>query len=210
MKCTRRHLLSSAARGTTVAAAGVTALGSVGTASADDTAVRQSLELLAERQVDHSHACLHALYDEREPLDAGGSATSAPTVGGTHVIWEATYEGETGYVTFDASTHWWDGPFVFYSAYGSLEAVTGTELERESVADSECRGLDEYVRIDPEDDLVTLALSVEVPVATYAGSDGTIDVDGLQTAVDDWRDDVISTAHLQNVVAAWERGEQVA
>ncbi len=118
-----------------------------------------TLELLAEEDIDHDHACLHAEFDERTPLEAGTSADDAPTADETHVIWEVTYEGE-GYVRFDADAHSYDGPFVFYTADGTVGVVEGTETERDEVPDDDCEPLDEYFVVEvPEDGVILLELS---------------------------------------------------
>ena len=122
---------------------------------------KRSLELLAEANLDHDHACFHAEYDERTPLEAGGSVDDAPTVSDTHVIWEVTYEDDGGYVRFDADSHSYTGPFVFYTAGGSASPVNGTELVQETVPDEDCSELDEYLQVEPEDGRIVLELTVE-------------------------------------------------
>ncbi|ELY30012.1 hypothetical protein C500_10389 [Natrialba magadii ATCC 43099] len=118
-----------------------------------------TLELLAEEKIDHNHACLHAEFDEREPLEAGESPDTSPTEDETHVIWEVTYEGDAGYVAFDADEHEYDGPFVFYTAEGSALATTGTEVDRDTVGDDDCADLDEYVQVEPDDGQIVLELT---------------------------------------------------
>jgi len=114
-----------------------------------------SLELLAEEEIDHEHACLHAEFDERTPLEAGESADDTPTVEETHVIWEVTYVGESGYLAFDAASHHYDGPFVFYTAAGTVEVVHGSDVDRDIVGDS-CPELDEYLVVEPDDGAIVL------------------------------------------------------
>lgn len=123
-----------------------------GNGSEPDTA---TLELLAEEEIDHEHACGHAKFDDREPLTAGETSDEAATVEETHVIWEVTYEGDHGYVRFDADAHWYDGPFVFYTADGAAVVSDGSELERDDVGD-DCEPLDEYVVVEPENGRITL------------------------------------------------------
>lgn len=118
-----------------------------------------SLELLAEEEIDHDHACGHAEFDDRTPLEAGSSADDEPTVTDTHVIWALTYEGDSGYVTFDAAAHFFDGPFVFYTADGSATPVVGTEIADEPVDDDACADLDEYVVVEPEDGEIVLEVT---------------------------------------------------
>ncbi len=116
-----------------------------------------TVELLAEEDIDHSHACLHGDFDERTPLDAGDSADTAPTVSDTHVIWEATYEGDAGHVRFDTNDHSYPGPFVFYTADGSAEPANADVLETGEV--DECDSLDEYIEVEtPEDGIIDLEL----------------------------------------------------
>ncbi|GAB3017505.1 hypothetical protein [Natronobiforma cellulositropha] len=121
----------------------------------------RSLELLVESSVDHHHACLHARFDERVALETGGSTDAVPTVEETHEIWEATYVGEAGYVTFDAAAHEHEGPFVFYTAFGSAHPVEGTELERGSVDDADCDELDAYVEVEPTDGRITVEVRAD-------------------------------------------------
>ncbi|GAB7019894.1 PKD domain-containing protein [Halostagnicola bangensis] len=125
-----------------------------------------SLELLGEQNVNHAHACTHGDYDERTPLEAGDTADTGPIVDDDHVIWEVTYEGEDGYVTFDAEAHWYDGPFVFYTAFGSVEPVDAEVLERGGVDDEEhCDTLDEYIEVEtPDDGTIDLELTGGEPV----------------------------------------------
>ena len=146
MELTRRGALKAGAGALTVTAA---------TGFATGQSEEHVLELLAEENIDHDHACLHGDFDERTPLEAGETVDDAPSVDDTHVIWEATYQGE-GYVVFDADGHFDDGPFVFYTADGSVQAVEGTELERGGV--DACDSLDEYVQIEPEDGRIALEL----------------------------------------------------
>ncbi|MFP8954484.1 hypothetical protein ACLI4Z_16170 [Natrialbaceae archaeon A-arb3/5] len=117
-----------------------------------------SLELLAEENIDHEHACLHAEFDDRTSLEAGATADEAPTVEETHVIWEVTYEGDGGYVSFDADAHDYEGALVFYTAEGSADPVTGTVLEDGDVEDDACDPLDEYIEVEPDDGFITLEL----------------------------------------------------
>ncbi|WP_255192524.1 PKD domain-containing protein [Natronobeatus ordinarius] len=118
------------------------------------------LELLAEQSVDHDHACLHGDYDDRTPLEAGNSPESAPVESDDHVIWSVTYEGTAGYVTFDATDHWYDGPFVFYMADGSVEPTEADVLESGDVADEYCDTLEEYIKVEtPDDGTIVLELT---------------------------------------------------
>ncbi|NGM69624.1 hypothetical protein G6M89_11505 [Natronolimnobius sp. AArcel1] len=127
----------------------------------DDEPTEHTLELLGEEHIDHEHACLHAEFDDRTPLEAGSETEAAATVDETHVIWEVTYEGEAGYVTFDADAHHADGSFVFYTADGTATPVSGTLLEEGDVDDDECGPLDEYVEVEPEEGVITLELQAE-------------------------------------------------
>ncbi len=195
-----------------LAVAGVAAVYAVSPVAEADSGT-ESLELLAEENVDHDHACLHALHDERTPLEAGGSVGNAPTVDDTHVIWDVTYDGE-GYVRFDADAHHYDGPFVFYTYSGTVEVVDGTEEERDDVPDDDCEPLDEYIVVGvPDDGVIELEVIAddegELTVESYANDDGVVDTDGLREAVDDWRVDRIDTDLLHDVVDVWETGEQV-
>jgi len=213
MELTRRNTLEAGSGALAVAVIG----GHTTTASAesdDDEASdadEQTLELLAEEEIDHDHACIHGEHDERTPLEAGESADDASTVEETHVIWEVTYEGESGYVEFDAEEHFYDGPFVFYTADGTVEPVDGTELERGAVDDEEyCPSLDEYVEIEVSDDgVIVLEVVADAPIDEYANDDGVIDMDGLQAAVDDWRVGNLDEDQLHEVGDAWETGERV-
>lgn len=124
----------------------------------NDDATERTLELLAEEEIDHEHACLHAEFDERTALEAGDEPDTGPTVDETHVIWEVTYLGDAGYVSFDADAHQFDGPFVFYLADGTATPERGTEVERADVGDA-CEPLDEYLQIEPDDGQITLELN---------------------------------------------------
>jgi len=195
-----------------LAVAGVAAFYTVSPVAEAESGV-MSMELLAEENVDHDHACLHALHDERTPLTASQSVANAPTVDDTHVIWDVTYEGD-GYVRFDADSHHYDGPFVFYTYAGTVELADGTETGRDDVPDEDCEPLDEYVVVEvPDDGMIELELVAddkgELTVRSYANQDGIVDTDGLRDAVDDWRVDKIDTDLLQDVVDAWETGESV-
>ncbi|ARS88313.1 hypothetical protein [Natrarchaeobaculum aegyptiacum] len=119
----------------------------------------QSLELLAEASVDHDHACFHAEYDDRTPLEAGDSVEESPTESHTHVIWDVTYDGDSGYVRFDADAHAHGGPIVFYTAGGSATPVDGTELVQDTVPDEDCSKLDEYLQVEPDDGQIVLEVT---------------------------------------------------
>lgn len=119
----------------------------------------QRLELLAEARVDHEHACSHAKWDPRTPLEAGTSEEDAPSVDRTHVIWEVTHESEVGFVNFDAEAHRHDGPFVFYLAGGTATVTIGEHLETEPVPDEVCKELDRYVRVTPDAGQIQLEVS---------------------------------------------------
>ena len=116
------------------------------------------LELLAEENIDHDHACLHAEFDERTSLEAGGSVEESPTENRTHIIWEVTYEDDVGYVSFDASAYARVGSIVFYTAGGSAQPVTGTEIDQDTVGDDDCEYLDEYIQVEPDDGEIVLEL----------------------------------------------------
>ncbi len=155
MELTRRTALK-----TGVGALIVATTAGYATAQTDEGAA--TLELLAEENVDHQHACLHGDFDERTPLEAGEPDEGSPTVDDTHVIWEVAYEGDQRYVVFDADAHFADGPFVFYTADGSVTAIEGTELERGPVDDEYCDSLEEYVEIEPEDGRIALELVADL------------------------------------------------
>ncbi|APX98063.1 hypothetical protein [Natronorubrum daqingense] len=141
---------------------GIGALTTAGTASygaAQTESTDEPFELLAEENIDHEHACLHAEYDERTSLEAGESVDDAPTVDDTHVIWEVTDGSDQGYVVFDADGHHYDGPFVFYTTNGTVSPVTGTEVEDGTVDDDSCGPLDAYVVIEPDGGRIELELS---------------------------------------------------
>lgn len=121
----------------------------------------QRLELLAESQINHEHACSHAKWDPRTPLEAGTNTEDAPSVDRTHVIWEVTHQGEQGVVTFDAESHHYDGPFVFYVAGGTVAVLVGDHLETASVADEVCDDLDRYVLIEPAGGEIQLEVTGE-------------------------------------------------
>lgn len=104
------------------------------------------LELLAEETVDHDHACRHAEFDDRTPLEGDDLV-----VGETHVIWSVVHE-KGGRLTFDADEHHHDGPFVFYTADGTVDVSDGEEVERDEVGPDDCEPLDEYVSVEPTDD----------------------------------------------------------
>lgn len=120
-----------------------------------------SLELLAEAGIDHEHACLHAEFDERKPLEAGSAEDSPTTVEETHVMWEVAIEGESGYISFDVASHEHDGPFVFYTAGGAATPVVGSEGERDAVPEDACTDLEEYVQVSPEDGQLTIEVTAE-------------------------------------------------
>lgn len=75
-------------------------------------------------------------------------------------MWEVAVEGE-GYVAFDAATHEYNGPFVFYTAEGSAAPVEGAEEERDDVPDEECSDLEEYVQVGPEEGRIVLEVRAE-------------------------------------------------
>ncbi len=125
----------------------------------EEESTERSLELLAEEEIDHGHACLHAEFDPRTPLEAGESADESPTESDTHVIWEVTYEGDAGYVGFDADEHERDESFVFYTAYGSAVPVQGTVVDEGVVGDDDCSDLDEYIQVAPDDGQIVLEVS---------------------------------------------------
>lgn len=145
-----------------------------------------TMELLAEAEIDHEHACFHAEYDDRTPLSAADSP-DGPVESDTHVIWEVTVPGTTGYVTFDAGSHFHGGPFVFYTAAGGVTPVTGVLVEQGSVSDADCPYLDGYTVVDPVDGTITLELSpdaapdpasfdvsLDPPATVEAGADAAV------------------------------------
>ncbi|MFA9428380.1 hypothetical protein [Natronorubrum sp. A-ect3] len=52
-------------------------------------------------------------------------------------------------------------------------------------------------------------VSLELGIDRYLDADGTVDIDAIREAVDDWRDGRIETARLDAVVDAWKTGEPV-
>ncbi len=133
-----------------------------------------TLELLAEQNVDHDHACTHGDYDTRTPLDAGNSPDAGTVVDDDHVIWAVTYEGNEGYVTFDADGHWYDGPFVFYMADGSADPVDAPVLDSGGVP--ACDSLDSYVEVEtPDNGQIVLELT-----GGETDSDPSLDPPGTQ------------------------------
>ncbi|ELY62099.1 rhodanese-like domain-containing protein [Natronolimnohabitans innermongolicus] len=147
-----------------------------GTESESDPTAANGVELLAEASVDHIHACSHAKFDDREPLEAAETSDAAPTVGRTHVIWAVEYDDEYGQVVFDASGY--PGSIVFYTADGSAYAVVGTELEREPVDDDTCEYLDRYVEVAPEDGRIELVLTDDPGLETDEWDDEDRDESG--------------------------------
>ncbi|GAB3017512.1 hypothetical protein [Natronobiforma cellulositropha] len=154
MTYTRRNVLETGASALLLGSSAGAVIGATGGSVA---AASNSLELLAEEYVDHHHACFHAENDDRTGLMAGGSCGSGQTVDQTHVIWDVSYGGSEGYVTFDADSHPYSGPFVFYVANGSATVCEGTYLDGGSVGD--CAELDEYLEVDPDNGSITLELS---------------------------------------------------
>ncbi|MCX2818743.1 hypothetical protein EGH25_05175 [Haladaptatus sp. F3-133] len=119
----------------------------------------EGVELLAETGIDNEHACLHGDFDDRTPLTGGSSVEDAPTVDETHDVWNVTYDGDGGYVNFDAEAHDHDGPFVFYTDSGTAEPKDEEVLERGEVTCEEL-GLDEYVKVGfPQDGTNSLLLT---------------------------------------------------
>jgi hypothetical protein len=118
----------------------------------------EGVELLAETGIDNEHACLHGDFDDRTPLTGGSSVEDAPTVDETHDVWNVTYDGDGGYVNFDAEAHDHDGPFVFYTDSGTADPVNEEVLERGEVPN--CDGLEEYVKVGfPQDGTNSLLLT---------------------------------------------------
>ncbi|NGM69622.1 hypothetical protein G6M89_11495 [Natronolimnobius sp. AArcel1] len=132
------------------------------------------IKFLVETEIDNSHACFHGDYDSRTALDGGDEPGSGPVLEDDHVIWNVTAEGESGYVTFDTEPHWWDGPFVFYTADGTADPVDAEVVERGEV--DECATLDSYVQVEtPEDGLIDFELREDTEVPD--------DIAGEQTTV---------------------------
>lgn len=168
-----------------------------GTASESES----TIELLAEEQVDHSHACSHAKFDDPVPLDAGATVEDAPTVDETHTIWEVSHDGP-GYVVFDVESHWYDGPFVFYTVEGAVRPLVGTTDERAPVSDEDCEELDEYAKVDADDGEIVLAAGTR-SVPFYADADSVVGTQGVEDALDDWRRGLLETDLLRAVIEAW-------
>jgi hypothetical protein len=123
----------------------------------EETGERKAIELLAEKEVNHEHACLHGGYDDRVPLTGGDSAEDAPVVNETHVTWNVTYHGGEGYVSFDTEPYDHNGSFVFYTADGSAEPVGSDIAGNGSVG--ECDSLEEYIKVEkPSDGVISLQL----------------------------------------------------
>ncbi|WP_255192525.1 hypothetical protein [Natronobeatus ordinarius] len=213
MKLTRRKVFKAGTGALAVAIMGGYPTAVSATSDDDDEASEtkgQSLELLAEGSVGHAHACSHAKFDDRTPLSAAETKADAPTVDDTHVIWEVTYDGEQGYVTFDADGHWRDGPFVFYLADGTANVVEGTEVERDDVDDDDCEFLDEYLVADHANGQITLELVAQSPLEEYATENGVVETEGLRGAIDDWREGDTETELLRDVIDAWRSGEPIS
>ncbi|WP_255192523.1 hypothetical protein [Natronobeatus ordinarius] len=171
----------------------------------------QGVKLLAETNVDHDHAAFHGEIDPRTPIDAGAAPGDGPVLEDDHVYWNVTYDGSAGYVTFDALSDetFWDGPFVFYTADGSVEPVNAEVLERGEVEEIETNTgtvyetdtIEEYIKVEtPEDGKIHLQVSRDVTANgttvenDFAGivaddeplpvaADGLTDADG--TTIDD-------------------------
>ena len=123
----------------------------------EETGERKAIELLAEKEVNHEHACLHGGYDDRVPLTGGDSAEDAPVINETHVTWNVTHHGEEGYVSFDTEPYDHNGSFVFYTADGSAEPVGSDITENGNVG--ECDSLEEYIKVEkPSDGVISLQL----------------------------------------------------
>ncbi|MDQ2050347.1 hypothetical protein RBH26_07595 [Natronolimnohabitans sp. A-GB9] len=133
--------------------------------------VPAGVKFLGEADVDHDHACFHGDFDERTPLDSAEAPADAPVVDDTHVIWNVTYADSAGYVSFDADGHWYDGPFVFYTADGSADPVEADVLERGTV--DNCATLDEYMVVEtPDDGTIDFQISADTTAnETTAGHD---------------------------------------
>lgn len=171
----------------------------------------QGVKLLAETNVDHDHAAFHGEIDPRTPIDAGAAPGDGPVLEDDHVYWNITYDGSAGYVTFDALSDetFYDGPFVFYTADGSVEPVNAEVLERGEVGEIETNTgtvyetdtIEEYIKVEtPEDGKIHLQVSRDVSASStvamndFAGivtddeelpvaADGLTNVDG--TTIDD-------------------------
>ncbi|MCX2818739.1 hypothetical protein EGH25_05155 [Haladaptatus sp. F3-133] len=123
----------------------------------EETGERKAIELLAEKEVNHEHACLHGGYDDRVPLTGGDSAEDAPVINETHVTWNVTHHGEEGYVSFDTEPYDHNGSFVFYTADGSAEPVGSDIAGNGNVG--ECESLEEYIKVEkPSDGVISLQL----------------------------------------------------
>jgi len=159
------------------------------------------LELLAEAQVDHAHACSHAKFDDRVPLDAGEEVADAPTVAETHTVWEVSHD-TPGYVAFDAEAHFHDGPFVLYTVAGTVRPLVGTTVERAVVADADCEELDEYTKVEPSGGEILLAAG-ERSVSFYADASGVVGEAGVEAAFADWGLGLLDTDGLRAVAKAY-------
>lgn len=166
-----------------------------------DSAAAGELEVLAEAQVDHAHACSHAKFDDRVPLDAGEGVADAPTVAETHTVWAVDHDAP-GYVGFDAEAHFHDGPFVFYTFEGAVRPLVGTTVERAVVADEDCEELDEYTKVEPLDGEILLAAG-ERSVSFYADASGVVGEAGVEAAFADWQLGLLDTDGLRAVAGAY-------
>ncbi|ELY30011.1 hypothetical protein C500_10384 [Natrialba magadii ATCC 43099] len=130
----------------------------------------KGVKLLAETEVDHDHAAFHGEIDPRTPIDAGAAPGDGPVLEEDHVYWNVTYDGTAGYVTFDAHSDETiiDGPFVFYTADGSVEPVNAEVLERGEVGEIEQPSggtyetdtIEEYIKVEtPEDGQIHFQVS---------------------------------------------------
>ena len=161
----------------------------------------ETMELLAEGFVDHSHACSHAKFDDRVPLDAGESVDDPPVVDETHTVWEVSH-GDPGYVAFDPEGPVEPPPFVFYTVDGTVRPLVGETVERAPVSDDDCEELDEYTMVDPVDGELMLAVGAR-SVSLYADGDGVVHEVGVEAAFADWRLGLLGTDVLRAVAEAY-------
>ncbi|ARS91601.1 hypothetical protein B1756_00090 [Natrarchaeobaculum aegyptiacum] len=120
-----------------------------------DVDVPPGVKFLVETNVDHGHAATHGLYDGRTALDAGAAPGDGPVLVDDHVIWNVTYDGTAGYVTYDSDGHdIYPGldSWVFYIADGEAEPVNAEVLERGEVEGVETDTLEEYIKVETPDD----------------------------------------------------------
>ena len=218
MTDTRRDVLRSgigtlAAGGLASNAGGLRGVGETADSEreSEPAALEDAVELLAESQVKNGHACSHAKFDDRTPLDAGETVDNAPTVDETHVIWEVDHAGvDRGYVAFDAEEHFHEGPFVFYTFAGAVRPLVGTTVVQAPLSDEDCEYLDEYAVVNPDDGSILLGVGAR-SVPFYTDVDGTVRAAGVDAALADWQVGLLGTDLVRDVIETfWTNGGDTA